>query len=176
VGGRGRPLYVRWWGWVRRSSFVVHAPAPAVVAATPFLSLLLPLLLLSPPSFPLPLPLLPLVLPLPFLLPLLLPLPPLLRSHSHSCYCCRRRCWFCCCCSHSRVRASSRVRSCRPHPVTLVGLRSRSFALVLCLLVCLAFVRVRSCSFVLFWAGGALCLLSSLSFMSTSSFTKLVNT
>jgi hypothetical protein len=159
---------VRWWGWVRRSLFVVRAPAPAVVAATPFLSLPLPLLLLPPPSFPLPLP----------LLPLLLPLPPLLhsRSHSHSCYCCCRRCWFCCCRSHSRVRARSRVRSCRPHPVTLVGLHSRSFALVLCLLVCLAFVRVRSCSFMLFWAGGALCLLSSLSFMSTSSFTKLVNT
>jgi hypothetical protein len=161
----------------------VHAPAPApaVVAATPFLSLPLPLLLLPPLSFLLPLLLLPLVLPHPFPL---LPLPPLLRSHSHS-----RS-------APTIVAAAAAVVSAAaaaPTPVFALvhafvcanlhylvilvgpsfGLRSFSFVVVLCPLVCLAFVRVCSCSFVLFWAlmGPSACLL----FMSTSNFTKLVN-
>ena len=50
---------------------------------------------------------------------------------------------------HAFVRADPR------YPITHVGpwfgLRSRSFALVLCPLVCLAFVRVRSCYFGLWW-------------------------
>jgi hypothetical protein len=62
---------------------------------------------------------------------------------------------------HPSVRARSRIRSCRP-PLPghacwafvwpLFGLCSRSFALALCPLVCLAFVWVCSCSFVLFGA------------------------
>jgi hypothetical protein len=140
---------VRWWGWVRRSSSVVRAPAPAVVAATPFLSLPLLLLLLPSPSFTLPLPLLLLVLPLPFLLPLLLPLPPLLRSHSHShsCYCCRRRCWFCCCCSHSHVRAFIRADPTRSHLLAFIHVCLRSFCACWFVWPSFGFVRARSCYF-----------------------------
>ena len=151
------------------------APAPTVVATMPFPPLSLLLLLLPPPSF---LPLLPLLY---------------LCSHLHSCSHCWCHCHhcstpttspsptsspapgphcFCCCCHpHSYVHACSCVHSCWP----LLPSHAcwPSFTLILCLLVCLAFIWVCLCLFVPFWV---LLGLSSLLFISTSNFIKLVNT